>query len=335
MFILNLPRTIMIRRVLFIPLVMVLFLTCKKKKVSLSGDEKVDVSDFIEAFAPVTLPYRLTDTLVMRKDPDSLSISHKVFTQFVPDSIFARVFGKGVPVKTYSIGKTSIDKKENYLLVKAVQGTKKAAYIVCFDKDDKFTGAMPLLAPDQWVSTQQSAVIDKNYTITKSIQRRNSDGSISEGRDAYIFNSETHAFMLIMTDALDEKPAEVINPIDTLPRKNKFSADYIRSKKDYISIRDAHKPGKVIFFVHFERNNGECIGELKGEATFVSANIATYSAGGDPCVLQFSFTPSAISMKEVEGCGSRRGLRCLFEGSYPRKKEIKAKAAKKKTGVKK
>jgi len=335
MFIFNLPGTFMIRRVLFIPVVLVLFLSCKKKKVSLSGDEKVDVSDFIEAFEPLALPYRLTDTLVIRKDPDSLSISHHVFTQFVPDSIFTKVFGKGAKVKTYPIGKSGIEKKENYLLVKAVLGTKKAAYIVCFDNNDKFTGAMSLLVPDQWVSTQQSSVIDRNFTITKSIQRRNGDGSISEGKDAYIFNSETKSFMLIMTDALDEKPAEVINPIDTLPRKNKFSADYVRSKKDYISIRDAHRPGKVIFFVHFERNNGECIGELKGEATLISANTATYSAGGDPCVLQFNFSPTAVSMKEVEGCGSRRGLRCVFEGSYPRKKEIKAKESKKKTGVKK
>ena len=163
----------------------------------------------------------------------------------------------------------------------------------------------------------------------------NGDGSLSEGKDAYVFNSETKSFMLIMTDALDEKPAEVINPIDTFSRKNKYSADYVKNKKDYISIRDARKPGKVLFFVHFEKNNGECTGELKGEAALTSSNTAVYSAGGDPCVLQFTFSSSSVTMKEVEGCGSRRGLRCLFEGNYPRKKEIKAKQSKKKTPVKK
>ena len=324
-----------IKQFLFITIMILLFIGCKRKKVSLTGDETVDVADFIEAFEPLTLPYHITDTLVNKKDSDSLAISHKVFMQFVPDSIFIKAFGKGVNVKMYPLGKTGIEKKENYLLAKAVQGNKKAVYILCFDKDNKFTGAMPLLVPDQYSSTRQSALIDKNYTITKNIQRKNADASLSEGKDAYVFNSETKSFMLIMTDALDEKPAEVINPIDTLPKKNKFSADYIKSKTDYISIRDARKPGKVLFFVHFEKNNGECTGELKGEAALTSPNTAVYSAGGDPCVLQFTFLPAVVTMKEVEGCGSHRGLRCLFEGSYPRKKEAKPKEIKKKTTSKK
>ena len=194
---------------------------------------------------------------------------------------------------------------------------------------------MPLLAPDQYVSTRQSVLIEKNFTITKSIQRKNGDGSISEGKDAYVFNSETKSFMLIMTDALDDKPAEVINPIDTLQRKNKLSADYVKNKTDYISIRDTRKAGKLLFFIHFEKNNGECTGELKGEATMTSATTAVYKNGGDPCVLQFKFSSSSVTMKEDEGCGSHRGLRCLFEGSYPRKKEVKPKEIKKKIAVKK
>jgi hypothetical protein len=324
-----------IKRLLFIVLAVALFMGCKRKKASLAGDEIVKVTDFIEAFEPLSLPCRITDSLVLKKDPDSLSIPHKIVTQFVPDSIFSKIFGKGAKVQIHPIGKTGIEKKEIYLLAKAEQGNKKAAYILCFDSDNKFTGAMPLLVPDQYVSTQQTALIDKNYTITKSIQRKNGDGSLSEGKDAYVFNSETKSFMLIMTDALDEKPTEVINPIDTLPRKNKFSADYIKSKTDYISIRDARKPGKVVFFVHFEKKNGECTGELKGEASFTSPNTAVYSSGGDPCVLQFTFSSSFAAMKEVEGCGSHRGLRCLFEGNYPRKKEVKPKTIKKKTAVKK
>jgi hypothetical protein len=178
-------------------------------------------------------------------------------------------------------------------------------------------------------------LIDKNFTISKNIQRKNGDGSISEGRDAYVFNSETRSFMLIMTDALDEKPAELINPIDTLPRKNKFAADYVKNKMDYVSIRDAGKPGKVLFFVHFEKNNGECTGELKGEANLTTPATAVYRSGGDPCVLQLTFSSSSVTLKELEGCGSRRGLRCLFDGYYPRKKEIRAKPAKKKSADKK
>jgi hypothetical protein len=35
-------------------------------------------------------------------------------------------------------------------------------------------------------------------------------------------------------------------------------------------------------------------------------------------------------MKEVEGCGSYRDIKCFFEGSFPKKKEVKPKAPKKK-----
>ncbi len=47
-------------------------------------------------------------------------------------------------------------------------------------------------------------------------------------------------------------------------------------------------------------------------------NIRT---AADPCVLQFNFTPSSVTIKEMEGCGSHRGLHCVFEGTFARKKE--------------
>jgi hypothetical protein len=94
-------------------------------------------------------------------------------------------------------------------------------------------------------------------------------------------------------------------------------------------VRDNNKQGRITFFIHFEKRSN-CIGELKGEASFTSGNTAVYRAPGDPCVLQFNFTSSSVSMKEVEGCGSHRGVDCLFEGVYPKKREAKKKEIKKK-----
>lgn len=316
--------------VLIVALTISVFTGCKQKKVSMTGDEPVKVSDFIEAFEPLTLPYRLTDSWVNKKEKDSTLISHKIFNQFVPDSIFHQSFGKKIIPKTYSIGKIAIEKKETYLVVKAVQDKKKVAYLLTFNPNNAFTGAMVLLAPDQNSSTEQISMIEKNYTITKSVQRKNTDGSTSNGKDVYVFNSESKTYMLIMTDALDDKPAEVINPIDTFAKKNKFSGDYVKNKTDYVSVRDTRKPGRLLFFIHSEKNKGECIAELKGEATLTSPNVAVYRASGDPCILQLNFTSTSVSLKEVEGCGLHRGLRCLFEGSYPKKKEIKSKPVNKK-----
>jgi hypothetical protein len=109
-----------------------------------------------------------------------------------------------------------------------------------------------------------------------------------------------------------------------MARSNKISGYYVKDKKNLISIRDGSKPGKILFFIHFEKNNGECVGELKGEASVIKPNLAQYAAAGDPCSLEFGFASNKLSIKELQGCGNYRGVRCFFEGSYP-KKVVKSK----------
>ena len=225
--------------------------------------------------------------------------------------------------KIYPMGRVEIPKAETYLFVKAVSGDTKAVFILGFDKDQQFIAGMPVLRRAPAASTMQSVVMDKKYSIIRTIQRKNSDGSMSEGKDVYILNGAAKNYLLIMTDPLDDKVTEMINPIDTLPRKNKLSADYTTGKMNIVSIRDGRKTDRITFFIHFEKNSGDCSGELKGEARLRSSSLAEYHENGDPCVLQFGFTSSSVTMKELEGCGSHRGVRCLFDGTYPRKKYVK------------
>jgi len=314
----------------FIVLLFVLALIagCKsKKKPSLSGEDPVDIADFIAFFEPVKLPYQFADTSLQKKEKDSLLISYKVFSLFVPDSILGKVFGKGVKPKIYSLGKAEVAGAESYLFIKTVTNDKRAVFILSFDKKNKFIAGMPVLRPDQNASTAQSVTMDKRFTITKTVQRKNRDGNLSEGKDVYVLNADAKSFMLIMTDALDEKVTELINPIDTLPRKHKLSADYGTGKMNLVSIRDGRKADRLTFFVHFEKDNGECTGELKGEAMFKSATTAEYREGGDPCVLSFIFSSTAVTLKE-QNCGSRRGLKCSFDGSFGRRKWVKPVAPK-------
>lgn len=295
----------------------------------MSGEEPVRVSDFIEFFQPVKLSYQLADSILPKKEKDSLLISYKIFTQFVPDSVINKVFGKGAKPKIYALGKAEEPKAETYLFVKAVTNDKKAVLILAFDKKQQFIAAMTALRPDANAATMQSVTLDRKYTITKTVLRKNANGSLNEGKDVYVLNAAAKNFMLIMTDALEDKPTELINPIDTLPRKNKFSADYGSGKMNLVSIRDGRKNDRISFFIHFEKNNGDCTGELKGEAIFRSPNTAEYREAGDPCILKFIFSSGSVSLKE-EGCGSRRGLQCLFDGSFPRKKDTRPKPVVKK-----
>ena len=320
----------MFKHLVFILPVLLLLTSCgQKKKPSLSGEEPVDKDDFVNSFELVKPTYEIADSILARREKDSLLIGYKIFTQFVPDTVLSKTFGKNSKPKLYVMKRVEVEKQETYLFAKAVLAEKKVIYILCFDNKNNFIAAMPLLRDDGNSSTTQVGGIDRRYSIYRTTYLRKPDGSTAEGREVYVFNADAKNFMLIMTDALDDRVREVINPIDTLGRKNKFSADYIKDKMNIVSIRDGNKPDKIYFFIHFDKNNGECTGELKGTASFTKPNIAIYRQPGDACELQFVFTSSAVSLKEMEPCGSHRGVKCSFEGSYPRKKEAKKKSTRK------
>jgi hypothetical protein len=317
------------RKLLAVLTLFMLLSGCKsKKKPSLAGDDPVEVADFLEFFPTTNLPFEISNELLQRKEKDSLLISYKVFTQFVPDSVLGEMFQKTMP-KLYPLGKIEA-KNETYLFAKGVSGTNKTAFIMAFDKKNTFIDVLPALRNNVIKDMQRQVVMDKRHSINFIQTRKNKDGSTSEGKDVYILNTDGREFMLIMTDALEDKPTELINPIDTLSRKHKLTGDYTTGKMNLVSIRDSRRPDRLNFFIHFEKNNGECTGELKGEAMVKSATLAEYRQGGDPCVLQFRFNTSAssVTLKEIDGCGSHRGLRCSFDGSYPRKKEVRPKKKK-------
>jgi hypothetical protein len=310
-------------------LVMVLAMAmwaCKSKKPSLSGEDPVEVGDFIDFFPESKLPYRFSDSVLLKKDKDSLLISQKVFTQFVPDSILSRaVFSKNAKLKIYPMARIKAKSDETYLFAKVVGGDKRTAFVLGFNKKDEFVDGIPILELDASPITHQTADIDSRYVLSKKVNRRNKDGTTSEGSDQYVLNSDG-GFMLILTESLEDKVTELINPIDTFSRKQKFTADYGSGQMNLISFRDGKGGDRLNFFIHFEKNRGDCIGELKGVARMKTATTAEYREPGDPCALEFNFTSSGVSIKEIGGCGSRRGLRCSFNGYYPRKRDAKPKA---------
>ncbi len=140
--------------------------------------------------------------------------------------------------------------------------------------------------------------------------RKNSDETTSQGQEVWDLDKGATSFALVMTDALDEKISELINPIDSFSRKQKYTGDYGSGKMNLVSIRDGRRANHIDFFIHFEKDGGACSGELKGEAILKGPATAEYRVAGDPCVLTFTFSNSAVTLKE-EGCGARRGLQWL------------------------
>jgi hypothetical protein len=307
-----------------------MFFACKDKKAEVKEEKGFNYEGFSKSFLSSYLPYQLTDT-GLSKSKDTALIRSPEFAGFISDSVRNKIFSRGSKARYYSLLKIQVPKAETYFLVKAVSGSKKAALLICFDADGKYAATLPFLVPDEDASTSQSSTIDKSFTISRNITKKKGSEVIGEGKDVYVYNSDAKQFTLIMTDALDQQNADLVNPIDTLPRTRKFAGDYVQGKKNLISIRDGRTANQAIAFVHLEKNDGQCIGELKGELLFTSSKTAVYRQGGDPCVLQFSFTNSSVALREEQGCGNHRGLDCALEGTYSKKKETKPKPPVKKS----
>lgn len=292
-----------------------------KKKISLAGDEPVQVSEFISFFEPLKLTFEAGDSILLDKYNDSLRISQANFSSFVPDSILQNIHGKSVKPKIYAIGKAVEKDKVTYLFVESSSTAKKALLILAFDKKENFIAAFPAIILPGKRGEKHKIDMSRNFTITRYNYAKNPDGTPGEIKEVYALNEAGKTFNLIMTDAPDIKYEELINPIDTLPQTHQYAADYSSGKMNLVSVRDGRREDRISFFVHVEKNKGDCTGELKGEAYWRKPNMAEYREDGDPCVLQFIFSKSAVTLKEVEGCGSRRGLECSFNGSFAKKKK--------------
>jgi hypothetical protein len=282
---------------------------------------------FTGRFKTVKVPYSLSDTALLN-NKDTTAIRSQAFIAYIPDSIVRKLFRKPSKVKYVPLATVQAANGEQYFVLKAESGSRKAALLVTFDKERNYGAALPFLVPDDDAQTTQVSTLDRSYSIVRNVSSRTEEDVVMEGKDVYVYNKDAKQFTLIMTDLLDEGDMEVINPIDTLARTHTFAADYVQGKRSILSIRDGRTPKEVTFFVHFEKNDGECVGELKGSLFFTSTATAVYRQGGDACVLEFEFKKSSVVMREVEGCGSHRGLQCLFEGTFTKKKVPGSKDAK-------
>ena len=308
---------------------MVVVVCCRHKSSEPGGDvKKIEPEDFLAMFRTLSLPVNVSDSSLSRKPADS-PLTQAVYSQFIADSLIQKHFGKTIRPRLYASGKLVVKNAETYLLIKALSPAKKILYLACLDKENKFRTGMPLLVREDDSEIRYAATIDNKYAISISRLRKDGDGRMLFLKTVFVYNEEG-VFTLIMRESNEGKPktAQIYNPIDTFAHKHKFTGDYLQDKRNFISVRDGKNNSLVRFFVHFEKDNGNCKGELKGEARFVSPYIARYTSNGDPCSIEFNFTEKTVKIKELEGCGNHRDIRCYFDGIYEKHKEAGAKPVK-------
>ena len=286
-----------------------------------AGDE-VTAPDFIEFYPELALPFTYSDSSFPAKENDSLIISPDIFYKFTPDSIVSNIFDSLDKPAFYSLGRFNNGPEETYLLTRGVSKNTRVLFISAYDKEQKFIAGIPIIRVNKGVSSAASVTIDPKFNISKNVVRRLPGGITVQGHDVYVLNNAARNFMLVMTDSLGQASGPLINPIDTLPRTNKYAGDYGDGKRNLISFRDANREGRMQLFLNLENKDKGCAGEIKGEVTFTSPTTAEYRQGGDPCVLSFEFSGKNVKIAEVEGCGSRLGtLECTFKGTYLKHKQ--------------
>ena len=312
----------MFRKVFGVALLCLFILACNnnpEEPQKQPTDDSSHMTTGLQAsFKQAKVPYQLTDTS-LAGIPQSAEPAHN-FSRFIADSFRHQYFGKKAEVKYRPLAYLTKDGKENFYVVQASAAKKKAAFLLVYDAEGRFTASMPFLLPDENPNTSQTTVIDKSFTITKTTIKKEGAETVGEGKEVLAYEPATKSFGIIMMDALNDNPSVVTNPIDTFPKTNKLAGDYLLGKKNIVSVRDGRYSNQLLVYIHTENETGDCIGQMKGEFLITSSTTATYRQGGDPCVLRLAFKGNTVSMSEESGCGNYRGLDCQLAGTFIRKK---------------
>jgi hypothetical protein len=312
----------MIKNILFFGLILA-FVACKSGEDKPKAESEMTSNDFVDLFKPIESGFVINSAKLASSNLDSFPISSSLIKKFLPDSIFLNDFGKKAKLKFFSLGRKKDNNKNDFILIKVSSINRKFVYLFVFDKEQNYKAGIPLVSIPGENKTQTEAGIDKKFAITINNFKSASDGQSYFTKNVFAYDNEGF-FTLILRES-NEIPAnqEVYNPIDSLPKKHKLTGDYRKNKKNFLSLRDGSKPNKLLFFIHFESENGRCSGELKGEAELVKANKLIYSAAGDPCSIEFNFSGSQVNFQELKGCGNYRGIKCSFEGTFTKVKSKK------------
>lgn len=302
---------------------------CKEKKPKSVSDENLSAADVIELAPVFSFPVVINDSVLTAKQGDSSLVKLAAFQTFLPDSVFKLHYPQTKQLKLYLLGKAVDGEKGNYVFIKSVSAAKKAVHFFYFNKKNQYLGSMKLAENTPKAGVTKYCRIDSRFNISMIQERKTPTGEYWSSETIYYMDANGRMITSVTNSNEDLSDVIMGNPIDTLPRKNKYSADYRTDKKNLVSIRDGVTSKTFRFFIHFSKQGGACVGELKGTGEWTGNGKAVFRDDGSDCVINFNFTNYAVSLKEENGCGSYRDITCFFEGSFTKVKEpVKSKKKK-------
>jgi hypothetical protein len=314
------------KRFIFL-ILLIAIISCKSKQTDLSSDTPIKPNQFVAAFSVLDNNFSATDSNVV-KLADTVNINMKLLSRFIPDSLIKRWIGGSNTTTFHPIGR--VDKStETYLLLLCIKNNKPLTSVIVLDKKNQFVTSKDLFdGNNNYDIYKYSFSLNREPTFFVSREKIVNDKEIKYTKIGWAFIGKTFIPVVKESNERSDKLTAIINPIDTFAKENLYSGNYVEDDRNFISIRDGRNKDEYHFFLHIDKNEGNCIGELKGEMHLIDSTHATYSFGGDPCVIDFTFDKSIITIKEKGSCGNRRGMDCFFDDSYTKKKEPKKKIVK-------
>jgi hypothetical protein len=311
------------KRIFTVALLGASLFSCKNSNHGNDG-KVVTAEDFFKVFPDVNLPLNISDTGIQDIGNTS-TINHEVFTQFIPDSVLQSLLVN--QAEKYAIFPVGIihEENEDYLLTKFSSGKATKLAVFVLNNKHEYVSSLQLLNNYDNDKYSHSVSITNEPTFIVKREKSGKNNELLYSKNGYAFNTTTNTFIEVVNDSNEDlkKMSEIINPIDTFPATNKYSGDYVTDKKNFISVRDGKDALTYTFFIHFEKNNGDCTGELKGEMSLTDESNLIYQESGDPCLMRFRFSGSSVNVREEGNCGNHRGITCPFDFTFKKKKQSK------------
>ncbi|SEW33588.1 hypothetical protein [Chitinophaga arvensicola] len=311
------------KRFLLLLLAIGVLAACKSKKKAGSGNEPMTFEDFQALFTPGNLPYRLTPDTLQLKLADSLRLDTAAL-RFLTDTLPKGDFTKNEGVKFYPLQRIS-GSVVDYVVVKAAGRSQSVGYLCFLDKKGKYLNRIRGASTGSADGTVTSLQIDSKNVVKISSETKLSGSRSALKEDFYMVNPDGTVTLIMTNSNGPTNAGQIFNPIDTLPRKHKFSGDYTSGEMNIVSIRDGDDAKTFQFFITFSKDNGNCKGELSGKGHYIAGNRGEYKDKESSCGISFQFSAGRVSIREIGGCGAYRGIKCFFEGGFVKKAEKKKK----------
>lgn len=297
-----------------------LLLACHSKNKGSKDNGVISFQDFQQRFPDFVLPLPYNQDSLELREPDSLALDQKLLGSYIPDSLW-HPDGKRVPrASLFPVAKGTY-KGLRLLLVKVVNPASRRVELLIYAKVDTPVAVKEVALYDKKHPAQVfSFQIDRQHLIRINERKELGNGQVIIREQVFGINDDGSTELILTNTNQPASSGSFYNPIDTLATKNRYSGDYYSGNNDLVSIRDGGKEGSFRFFVHLDKEGGDCTGELEGTGQFISKTTADFHERDGPCAVRFSFTSTRVTIKETGGCGAYRGISCYFSGTYKKKK---------------